>query len=341
MKNNTNQEEHISSLQQHKKKDVASVTMEINKNYEKFVQGDSNLLDDIINALDKKYRALVAHQLYIAGCYDDENEHTAMQEARMAVWIALQKARTEHKIDPSFSDICKGIYYHKVMDVVRNVLTKNKHFGGGIASLDKELPSENGTVETMIEDPIDEGNRPEVVLEKAERREFFNDAFELYCKALTDSDAEPPRCLALYYARVLPHVLQIFFSVETIPDAKAASPKWAMERMGKRDIGTLGTESEIQLRNYVSPKLSWSDAFQRQLNEKITTSIGVQIMRYVVFLDQYDEKQIGHMSDYMHKIVAKDWLRLMKQNSKMIENAIEYTNGSDKISNALRGGIGR
>lgn len=61
MKNSMTQEEHISVLQQHKKKDVASVAMEINKNYEKYVQGDDDSLDDIINALDRKYRPMVAH----------------------------------------------------------------------------------------------------------------------------------------------------------------------------------------------------------------------------------------------------------------------------------------
>ena len=97
MKNGMTQEEHISVLQQHKKKYVASVTMEINKNYEKYVQGDVDSLDEIINALDKKYRPMVTHQLYVSGCYDDENEHSAMQEARMAVWpvrTEIQK-RTE------------------------------------------------------------------------------------------------------------------------------------------------------------------------------------------------------------------------------------------------------
>lgn len=335
------QEEHIRLLQQQRKKDISSIANEINRKYERYVQGEDELLGDVIEALDKKYRGMVVHQLYIAGCYDDENEHTAMQEARMAVWTMLRKSRTEQKIDPSFSDICKGIYYHKVMDVVRSVLTKNKHFGGGVSSIDIELPSENGTIGTLIEDPAHKGNRPENVIEDVEKRNFFDAAFEMYCRALTDSDAEPPRCLSLYYARILPHILQICFSVETIPDSKAASPKWAIEKMGKREIGALSTESETQLKSYVSNKLMWCDTFQNQLNESISTSTGVQVMKYIIFVDHYDEKQIGHMTDYMHKVIARDWLRLMKKNSKMIENAVGYTMGSDKISKALRGGLGR
>lgn len=335
------QREHINLLQQQRKKDVSSATYEINKKYEKYVQGADELLGDVIEALDKKYRGMVVHQLYAAGCYDDENEHTAMQESRMAVWTLLQKSRTENRIDPSFSDVCKGIYYHKVMDVVRSVLTKNKRFGGGVSSIDVELPSENGTVGSLIEDPMHKGNRPENVIEDAEKRSFFDSAFEMYCRALTESGAEPPRCLALYYARILPHVLQICFSVETIPDSKAASPKWAIEKMGKRTVGVLSIESENQMHSYVSKRLTWCDAYQNQLNECVATSKGEQVMRYVIFVDQYDEKQIGHMTDYMHKVVAKDWLRMMKKDSKMIENAVEYTMGSDKLSKTLRGGLGR
>lgn len=341
MKNSMTQEEHISVLQQHKKKDAVSVAMEINKNYEKYVQGDEDSLDDIINALDKKYRPMVAHQLYVSGCYDDENEHSAMQEARMAVWTLIQKSRKEQKVEPSFADICKGIYYHKAMDVVRSILTNKKHFGGGMTSIDIELPSENGIIGNLIADPKHGGNRPEQIIEDDKKRSFFDAAFEMYCKALTDSEAEPPRCLALYYARLLPHILQICFSVETIPDSKAASPKWAIDKMGKRTIGVLGTESETQLKNYVSRKLMWCESFQKQLEETVSTLVGMQVMKDIIFTTQYDEKQIGHMTDYMHKVVAKDWLRLMKQDSKMIEDAIEYASGADKLSKALKGGLGR
>ena len=163
----------------------------------------------------------------------------------------------------------------------------------------------------------------------------------MYCKALTDSGAEPPRCLALYYSRLLPHILQICFSMETIPDSKAASPKWAIDKMGKRTIGILGTESETQLKNYVLRNLMWCESFQKQLEESVSTLVGIQVMKNIIFTAQYDEKQIGHMTDYMHKVVAKDWLRLMKQDSKMIEGAIEYTSGADKLSKALKGGLGR
>lgn len=339
MRNNSmTQEEHISLLQRRRKKDSVSVLEEINKKYEKYVQGDDCLLEDIMDALDKKYRGTVSHQLYAAGCYDDENEHTAMQEARMGVWKLLQKSRSEQKIEQAFAAQCKGIYYHKVMDVIRDVLSTNKKWDGGISSLDIELPSENGTVASLIADRSHGGNRPDLVLEDEAKREFFDSAFTTYCQALTNSDAEPPRCLALHYSRILPHILHIYFEVDTIPDSKASSPKWAIEKMGKRTIGVLGNESESQLRKYVSGKLHWCDSFLKQLNTEISTSVGLKMMKNIIYTDQYDEKQIGHMTDYMHKTVVQDWLELMKKQSVTVEEAIDYTVGSAKISKVLRGG---
>ncbi len=335
------QKEHISLLQQQRKKDYYSAKIDTNKKYERYVHGEDGVFKDIMAALDRRYRGMVIHWLYVTGCYDDENEHTAMQEARTAVWKLMQKARNEKRVDFSFFDVCGGIYYHKVMDVVRNELTKIKRFGGRISSIDVELPGENGTIGTVIEDPAHKGNRPENVIEDTKKRILFDSSFKMYCRALTESDAEPPRCLALYYSRILPHILHICFGVETIPDTKAASPKWAIEKMGKRTIGVLSEESEEQLKNYVLKTIMWCEAFQNQLDEIVTTPCGEIIMKSIIFVDHYDEKQIGHMSDYMHKVVTKDWLRLMKEDSNMIENAIEYTIGSDKISKILRGGLER
>lgn len=355
------QEEHISLLQQHKKKDTAAISAQINSKYIKYVNGEDDLLESIIEDVDKKFRGMLIHQLYVAGCYNDENEHTAIQEARLAVWKKILEGKKEHNIEMPFADICKGIYYHKVMDVVRSVLTERTRYGedyvdpkvkkkmkekghvyqGGIESLDRILPSENGTVGSMLADTKYDGNRPESVIDDAEKRQFFDTAFEMFCEALTNTNAEPPRGLAYYYSRILPHILHIYFSVETIPDTKAASPKWAIEKMGVRSIGVLSDESEKQLKEYVSNRLVWCDAFRKQLDDEVATFSGMQVMRDIIYVNQYDEKQIGHMADYMHGIIASTWIKLMKKNPKATENAVEYTVGSDKISKALRGGLGR
>lgn len=352
------QEEHISLLQQQKKKDAAAINVQINNKYLQYVDGEEDLIESIIEDVNKKFCGMLRHQLYVAGCYNEENEHTAMQEARIAVWEKALEGKEKHNVKIPFVDICKGIYYHKVMDVVRSVLTERSRYGedyvdpkvkkkmkeeghvfqSNIESLDRTLPSENGTVGSMLADKKYDGNRPECVIDEAERRQFFDTAFDVFCEALTNAKADPPRGLAYYYARILPHILHICCSIDTIPDKKVASPKWAREKMGVRSIGVLSDESEKQLKEYVSNRLAWCDAFRKQLDNEIATSSGMQVMKDVIYVEQYDEKQIGHMTDYMHGIIASDWLALMKKNAKATESAVEYTVGLEKISKALRGG---
>lgn len=361
LNNGMSQEEHISLLQQHRRKEVEGAAIQINNKYEKYVNGEEDQLEEILEAVDIKYRRMVIYNLYKSGCYNDENEHTALQEARTAVWIMIQESKKNQEVKPAFLAVCKSIYYYKAMDVIRAVGKELERFGkdyvdpkkkktmketeknkkGVIESLDKPLPSGNGTVGSLLVDSKYNGNQPEKVIGETEKREFFDKAFVKYCYALVHSDAEPPRGLALYYSRILPHILHIYFSIETIPDEKTASPKWAIEKMGSKTIGILSEESENQLKEYVSEQLEWCDIYRKQLDNEVSTFSGMQVMRNIIYVDQYDEDQIGHMTDYMHKILAREWLQLMKKEPKAIEKAIDYTVGLDRISKILRGGLSR
>lgn len=338
MKNTTmTQEEHISLLQQQRKTKAALVLEKINVMQARYVRGEEHLITEIINELDKKYHGTVVHQLYIAGCYDDENEHTAMQEARLAVWQRLEKSRKDQEIDSAFSYKCKGIYYYKALDVVRSVYTKNKQYNGEIDSTDAESSGKESERSILTKSNTYSGKSPDKVIEADKKRAFFDFAFEMYCKALTNSDAEPRKCLVLYYARILPHILHVCFSQETIPASKIASPKWAIEKMGQRNVGELSTESEMQLKEYVSDQLMWCEAFLCQLNDVVASSCGMQMMKNIILANEYDEKKMGHMIDYMHIIIAKDWHDMMKKDAGVIEDAVDYTVGLDKISKLLKG----
>ena len=61
------------------------------------------------------------------------------------------------------------------------------------------LPDGRKTYGDMIEDTQ---SRPEEILDLKDQKEVFNRLFLLYCKSLADSTAEPPRELALFYARI-------------------------------------------------------------------------------------------------------------------------------------------
>ncbi|SHK92661.1 RNA polymerase sigma factor [Hespellia stercorisuis] len=335
------QKEHIEMLQQRKKSDVQRAAEVINSAYSSCVDGSESAFPKMIEELDKMYGGMVRRHLSIAGCNNDENQHTAMQEARIAVWELIKKSRDENMKISSFASYCKGIYYHKVGDVIRVASTVRSRFGENMPSIDETVPSENGTVGDFIAHPIDNGNQPDVTIANVEKRKLYDGIFKLYCQILTELDSEPPRKLALYYARILPHVLYVSFNVEAIPDNKVASPKWAIKRMGNKTIGMLGIESEKEMQQYISSQLIWCDGFWKRLDEMVNTSVGQDFMKNVIFTNEYDEKQIGHMTDYMHKIVAKEWLQQVKKDSKTLEDIVEYCKEMDKISGMVKGGESR
>lgn len=335
------QEEHISMLQQCRKENVHKAAERINKMYLAYMQGDDSVFSELIEAIDKMYIGMVRRKLRVAGCYDEENEHVAMQESRLAVWMYIQKCRREDMEEISFASYCKGIYYHKVQDVIRSVLTTKSHFGDQVYSMDNEVPSGNSTIGDFVADPRNKGNRPDIEFETGEKRVLFHKLYTIYCQALMESDAVPPRSLALYYARILPHILHIDYNIDTIPDMKVSSPKWARERMENKTIGKLGTESESELKQYIDPDLHWCDSFYCQLEERTNSSAGFIALKDVIYTKEYDEKKIGHWTDYMHKIISEEWLRRVMRDSELKGMTIEYTEGMHKLSKLTRGGVDR
>ena len=88
-----------------------------------------------------------------------------------------------------------------------------------VVYLDANLPDSDGTYGELAADP-NKKNRAESEVFAEESRNIFGIYLQKYCQAMTNAKAEPPRALALYYARILPHVLYIMYGIETIPDSK-------------------------------------------------------------------------------------------------------------------------
>lgn len=78
-------------------------------------------------------------------------------------------------------------------------------------------------------------NRAESEVFAEESRNIFGIYLQRYCQAMTNAKAEPPRSLALYYARILPHVLHIMYGIETIPDSKGLLPHGRLNICRKND----------------------------------------------------------------------------------------------------------
>lgn len=304
------------------------------KLYEEYhMTNDENLFERLITLMDSIYGQKVRQLLKLNGCFNDETEHTALQEARIAIWQRICKCRENGAPDPDFIRYCKGIYYHKGMDAVRAQNTYRKRFSDKQdrppISLDATISDSGKSIGDIIEDTQ---NTPESGISLAEQKRVFNSIFVLYCQCLVNAKAEPPRELALYYARILPHV------IGAIPESKMASAKWAFERMKDQTLKELGEKSETEMQELINQTLRWNEKFWYQLENTICLDGGKVYLKDVIYTDVYNSKKIEDWSESMHRAVAKDIANELMKNQQFVESAVEYISDRDKIYCLFKGG---
>lgn len=313
------------------------------KLYEQYhATNDENLFTQLIAITDVVYGKRTRNLLKQNGCYSDESEHTAMQEARIAIWECIRKCRENGQRDPDFIRYCKGIYYHKAMDVVRKQNTYRHRFSDEIGqaplSLDASLSEGGKSLGDTIEDTK---NSPEISLSLEEQRWVFNSLFLLYCQTLVTAKAEPPRELALYYARILPHVLHINHEIETIPEEKMASAKWAYEHMKGHTMQALGEKSEHEMQELINQTLKWKETFWQQLEQMVCINTEKIFLKDVIYTDVYNKGKIEDWSESMHKTIVKEAYKFAMNDPKLVELATEYISDRDKIYCLIKGGRDR
>lgn len=313
------------------------------KLYEQYyATNNENLFTQLIAITDTVYGKRTRNLLKQNGCYSDESEHTAMQEARIAIWERVRKCRENGQPDPDFIRCCKGIYYHKAMDAVRRQNTYRRRFSDEIGqaplSLDASLPESGKSLGDTIEDTK---SSPEISLSLEEQRWVFNSLFLLYCQTLVTTKAEPPRELALYYARILPHVLHINHEIETIPEEKMASAKWAYEHMKGLTMQTLGKKSECEMKKLIDQALKWQETFWQQLEQTVYINTEKKFLKDVIYTDVYGKGKIEDWSESMHKTIVKEAYKIAMNDPKLVESATEYISDRDKIYCLIKGGRDR
>lgn len=304
------------------------------KLYEQYhTTNDERYFEQLITLMDSIYGRKVRNLLMVNGCFSDETEHTALQESRIAIWQRVCKCRENGAPDPDFIRYCKGIYYHKGMDAVRAQNTYKKRFSDKQdrppISLDTPMPDGEKSLSDTIEDAK---SNPETGISLENQKWVFNSIFLLYCQCLVNAKAEPPRELALYYARILPHV------IGAIPEGKMASAKWAYERMKDQTVQLLGEKSEAEMKELVNPNLRWNKDFWRQLDQAICVEEGKAYLKDVIYTDVYSQKRIEHWSESMHRTVAQEVANALMKETPLVESAVDYISKRDKIYCLIKGG---
>lgn len=280
--------------------------------YDEYIIGCSDhVFTELIQILDEYCTPWVRKHLWSSGCYTDETEHTVLQNARMAVWESTLKGANQSEIKESFAYYAFGIYKKKTLDVIRKISRKRAKIE--VTSIDEPIGDGNKSIIDVLP-PI----QPDFG-EKEEVRRVYEGVFRIYCRSFMNSKTFPPRCLALYYARVLPHLL------DEIPDSKATSAKWAFERMGKRSVWRLTQDSEKTLQNDIDEDLTWGPDFIQQLEDEMNISGRILQLKDVIYTLIYDKGKIEDWADYMHKATIKASSKLLLKDKDLLELVKEYT----------------
>lgn len=293
--------------------------------YEKYME---HMADDtfaeLLVLLDDYCISWVKKRLWSTGCYSDENVHTSLQEARIAVWEAVMKDVERNDKKDHFLAYAFGIYKKKTFTVIRNTL--RLRFRMKSESFSTPVGNEGKTLEDCLP-PV----QPDFG-EKDEIRNMYDNIFRIYCISFLTSEAFPPSILALYYARVLPHLL------DEIPESKATSAKWAFERMGNESIWGLKQDSELTIRKSVDKQLAWGDSFLHKLNEEICIGGETLLLRDIIYTSVYNKRKIEDWADYMHKKTMKVAADLIFENKELLDILKEYIPQKDVLYRFIKEG---
>lgn len=294
--------------------------------YEKYVmQGESRDFEILLTEMDSYCVSWVRKQLWKTGSYSEDNEYTAMQESRLAVWKIIEEDKNKGTVRENFVYYAFGIYKHKVMDEIRKFSSSRKKYD--IHSLNEPIGNEGKTLEDSVP-PVqfDEG------IKSVEQRTLYGRIFILYCQAFLKSGTFPPRSLALFYARVLPHL------EGAIPETKGASAKWAYERMGSRSINSLKEDSEKYLQEKIDRTLCWCDEFVCKLSEMITENGVCEMLGKIIYTATYNKGKIEDWADNMHKATTKASMQMVVKDKELLELAEEYISNNDALYKLLERG---
>lgn len=281
---------------------------------------------ELIMLVDSYCIRWVRKKLDITGCYTRENEHEIMQEARIAVWSSISNSKG---IREAFAYHAFVIYKYKTYDLIREVFNKNKNPKD---SLDEPT---GGDQKPRSEK---EGAEQKDEVEQQEKRMMYDRIFQIYCSAFMNYKTFLPRSLALYYARVLPHLLHINHEEKTIPDTKKASAKWAIGEMSDHTVLYLTDHSEKLLQKEVAQHLKWSEDCRRQLEETVQIKDKETLLKDLVYTSAYDKGQVEDWADYMHKKAAQASISLVAKDCDLQNLVKEYISKDDGLYRFAEGG---
>ena len=185
--------------------------------------------------------------------------------------------------------------------------------GEGYIPISLGKPNEDGTT---LADNI-ESDPPYKPWDDA-RRQFAATAVLIYVKAFLSLEVPPQSSLALFYARLLPHIRG------SVDDNKTTSVSEAFRVMGKKTVETLADESEREIKETFLKSLGWSKYFRTHLDDEMMTVTGNVPLRKIVYTEKFTTSETEHRSTAVHKSCVKKVSEIVSQNKEIIKNAEDF-----------------
>lgn len=325
-----NQSQHIEALRirNDKRKNIADRIQDLYQDYVTVAGDSSEILEELFILLDTYCGEWVAKQLYDSSLSSPQFLEDINQESHKAIYQFLNKSQITGKAKEHFANYCFAIYKNKTTDHFRKIST----------IIRRTAPAKPDTNNGPSPDvPIKiQGTLPgvETHLIRSEDRKFYRQLYIHYCTALVTATAYPPRCLALYYARMLPHMIQMIK-----PLAVASSAKWAYQKMGNRTINSLSNASESFLQKKISPELSWCKEYRDKLGLAANPSEEFPLLRDLIYTSAYKMPKIEDWSDSMHKATIKSARKLIQKDPELaLQLQEEYEDTGSKLLKHFIGG---
>ena len=135
----------------------------------------------------------------------------------------------------------------------------------------------------------------------------------------THNNPVPPQSsLALFYARLLPHIRG------SVDDNKTTSVSEAFRVMGKKTVETLADESEREIKEAFLKSLGWSKYFRTHLDDEMMTVTGNVPLRKIVYTEKFTTSETEHRSTAVHKSCVKKVSEIVSQNKELIKSAEDF-----------------
>ena len=325
------EQENFDEVQMELNKDEETELEKIQKMYVECLKSeDDEKFLDLMEVIDSMFIPWSRKQLeQRIGYYDAKYIDDIMQESRLNLWRDIRKTK-EMQSEPreTYGKYAYGIYKKSMSQALRKHSNGKKNVSVKLNSLD----AMKGTGrEVQGKNKFEYVENKEEIVQK-ERAYFYSYFLDVYLQHLMESDESPENCLAVMYARVLPHV------TDQVRESIMSSVKWARKQMGKNNIGdlTLRSESLMNVNGFLFYK--WGVKYLEQLDKKVIIAEKEYTLRDVIFLDAYDNgRKFEHMDRDTHKIIQRNTFEKLIKDPKFVSLGLDYLDKDDRMYKLIGG----